>query len=172
MVPPLRRRQSRNKEEMGPFSAPATVGGALVNLELEKGTIAETFAISTPPGITVTTAETRKARASQIRPRARFEKAKRAAEETVENLGGGRMGHRTAEIGVQTNITLPNMVAAFWNCNTPDATTVVDMAPDDVQEAKEIEKLEEVESTPVPDADENSVNSTGESIERSTEYAK
>ena len=46
---------------------------------------------------------------------------------------GSQASVEVADVGTQSNITLPNMVPALWHCQVP--TSVIDMTPSQVEEA-------------------------------------
>ena len=103
--------------------------------------------------------------------KARFEEsttnAKRPADETVEEIEERRPPRRTAEVGTQTEVSLPQYVSALWSCHCPEAEGVVDMTEEKAHIARTEERLEVVE-TPAEEEDKAATESVEALLERST----
>ena len=67
--------------------------------------------------------------------------SKRPVTTPLAEIDEPRTSRRTAEASTQSTVTLPSRVAAVWNCNVPEAETIVDTTNEQAQEELQVERL-------------------------------
>ena len=107
-----------------------------------------------------------RAKARALDRKARFVHAPEHVQIDEENI---EVQAKSRDAEVQTTVSLPNHVAAFWNCSCPEAETVVDISSARAQEELISERPAEDQPGESAMADDASVTETAQSPERSTE---